>query len=148
MSCYLLDVNVLVAMHLPENKDYGRVQRWFAQNGSGSFATCSMTEAGFVRVSSQLNVKDGPIDFSELKIALGNLASLPGHTYWPMNINFIDATEPFSPRMHGPKQVTDAFLLGLTLHQGGKLATMDMGILHVAGAEFRHLVELIPRNVR
>lgn len=147
MSCFLLDVNILIAMHLPQNRDYRRVQRWFTQTGSKSFATCSMTEAGFVRVSSQLVVKDGPIDFSEFKIALGNLASLPGHAYWPMDINFIEATEPFSPRMHGPKQVTDAFLLGLTLHHGAKLATMDQGILHVAGAEYRHLVELIPHSI-
>jgi toxin-antitoxin system PIN domain toxin len=147
VSRFLLDVNVLVAMHLPENTEHERAQRWFTQTGSESFATCSMTEAGFVRVTSQLKVKDGPVDFTEIKIALGNFASLPGHSYWPIDINFIEATEPFSARMHGPKQITDAFLLGLTLHHKAKLATMDLGILHVAGAEFRHLVELIPQII-
>jgi hypothetical protein len=140
----LLDVNVLIAMHLPGSEDYQRVHRWFAQTGSGCFATCSITEAGFVRVSSQLSVKDGPIDFREVRIALGNLASLPGHAYWPMDIPYLAATEPFEPRMHGPRQVTDAFLLGLAQHHGGKLATLDRATLHLAGAGLASLVEMIP----
>lgn len=130
-------------MHVPGNKDYQLVHRWFAQTASASFATCSITEAGFVRVSSQLSVKGGPIDFTEFRIALESLASLRGHSYWPMDINFIHATGPFGPRMHGPNQVTDAFLLGLALHHGGKLATLDRGILHLAGPEHSGLAELI-----
>jgi uncharacterized protein len=141
---FLLDVSVLVAMHLPGHEDYGRVQRWFAQTGSGCFATCSITEAGFVRVSSQLSVKDGPINFIELRIALGNLVSLPAHVYWPMDIPYLEATEHFEPRMHGPRQVTDAFLLGLARHHGGKLATLDKAVLHLAGPDLASLVELIP----
>ena len=46
--------------------------------------------------------------------------------------------------MQGPKQVTDAFLLGLAIHHGGKLATLDKGIAQIAGPEFEHLVEMIP----
>lgn len=144
MTRYLLDVNVLVAMHIPGNHDHERVLRWFARIGSKSFATCSITEAGFVRVSSQLAVKDGPIDFDEVRIALGNLTSLPGHAHWPIDISYLKATEPFGPRMHGPRQVTDAFLLGLARHHRGKLATLDKAVLHLAGTEFREFVELIP----
>ena len=143
MTRYLLDVNVLVALHAEDSLVLERVQDWFVQTGSGSFATCAITEAGFVRVSSQLKAKGGPIDFREIRIALGNLASLPGHAYWPMDISYLKATDRFGPRMHGPKQVTDAFMLGLALHHGGKLATLDKAIAHVAGAEFAEFVELI-----
>lgn len=143
MTRFLLDVNVLVAMHVPGNSDHERAKRWFDTTGSNRFATCSITQAGFVRVSSQLKVKDGPIDFRELRIALGNLASLHGHAYWPMDIPYLDATEPFGLRMHGHRQVTDAFLLGLALHHGGKLATLDKATLHLAGPELADLVELI-----
>jgi toxin-antitoxin system PIN domain toxin len=140
---FLLDVNVLVAMHIPENRDHERAQKWFFESGSDCFATCAITEAGFVRVSSQLSVKNGPIDFREFRIALESLWSLHGHLYWPMNISYLAATEPFGPRMHGPKQVTDAFLLGLARHHGGKLATLDRATLHVAGPEHSGLVEII-----
>jgi len=139
----LLDVNVLVALHVPDSQAYQRVQPWFFNCGSASFATCALTEGGFVRVSSHLSVKDGPIDFRELRIALGNLGSLPGHLYWPMNINYLQATEQFGLRMHGPKQVTDAYLLDLAIHHHGKLATLDKAVLHLAGAEFAEYVELI-----
>ena len=147
MTRFLLDVNVLVAMHVPGNSDHERAKRWFDTTGSNRFATCSITQAGFVRVSSQLKVKDGPIDFRELRIALGNLTSLPGHAYWPMDIPYLEATEPFGPRMHGHRQVTDAFLLGVALHHGGKLATMDKAILHLAGSEFANSVELVSERL-
>jgi toxin-antitoxin system PIN domain toxin len=143
MPRFLLDVNVLVAMHVRDNRDHQRALSWFDRIGSASFATCALTEAGFVRVSSQLKVKGGPINFEEFRFALEVHTSLPGHFYWPMDISFLEATEPFSLRMQGPNQVTDAFLLGLTKHHGGKLATMDRGIVHVAGSEHSGLVELI-----
>jgi hypothetical protein len=97
-----------------------------------------------VRVSAKLKPKGGPIDFTEFKIALSNLATLPGHSYWPMDISYLEATDRFASRMQGPKQVADAFLLGLALHHSGKLATLDRGIAHIAGPEFAHLVEMIP----
>jgi len=124
---YLLDVNVLVALQTGDSLVLERAQKWFEQTGSESFATCAITEAGFVRVSAQLKAKGGPIDFTEFKIALSTLAALPGHAYWPMDISYLEATDRFGPRMQGPKQVTDAFLLGLAIHHGGKLATLDNG---------------------
>ena len=144
MTRFLLDVNVLVALHVPENEDHLRVQHWFAITGSTSFATSPITQAGFVRVCSRLSVKNGAIDFRELRIALGNLVSLPGHAYWPMNIPYLAATEPFETRMHGHRQVTDAFLLGTARHHGGKLATLDRAVTHLAGPELASFIELIP----
>jgi toxin-antitoxin system PIN domain toxin len=144
---FLLDVSVLVAMHVPGNQNYEDVQQWFKATGSVAFATCAITEAGFIRVSSQLSVKNGPIDFREVRIAIANLASLPGHTYWPMDIPYLQATKPFEQRMHGHRQVTDAFLLGIAVHHGGKLATLDKAIKHLAGPEFIASVEIIPSDL-
>jgi predicted nucleic acid-binding protein len=45
--------------------------------------------------------------------------------------------------MHGPKQITDAYLLGIAKHHGGRLATLDKAIKSLAGPEFSGLVELI-----
>ena len=68
---------------------------------------------------------------------------LPGHLFWPTPIDIFEATAPFEHRMHGPKQITDAYLLGLVKHHGGKLATFDRAILNLAGPEHAGLVELI-----
>jgi len=45
--------------------------------------------------------------------------------------------------MHGPKQITDAYLLGIAKLHGGKLAIMDKAVLSLAGPEFSDRVELI-----
>jgi predicted nucleic acid-binding protein len=45
--------------------------------------------------------------------------------------------------MHGPKQITDAYLLGIAKHHGGKLATLDKAVKSLAGPEFGDLVEFI-----
>ena len=140
---FLLDVNVLLAMHLPGHKDYARVHRWFSRTGADAFATCAITQCGFVRISSQLSVKDWDIQFPETKIALETLTALPGHVYWSSDIDYLNATEHFSARMQGHKQITDAYLLGLALSNRGKLATLDKGVVHLAGSEFAELVELI-----
>jgi hypothetical protein len=67
----------------------------------------------------------------------------PGHAFWPTPISYFEATAPFKRRMHGPKQITDGYLLGIAKHHGGKLATMDKAVKSLAGPEHRDLVELI-----
>ncbi len=47
---YLLDVNALLALVLIEHEFHDRVARWASKQPLGSFATCSITELGFVRV--------------------------------------------------------------------------------------------------
>lgn len=143
MSIFLLDVNVLLTLHLSASSDHAKTQRWFKAKGSRSFATCAVTQAGFVRVAGQLAVKDRPLELKELQIALGNLISQSNHKFWPMDIPLLQAIEKFESRIHGHRQITDAYLLGLAMHHGGKLATLDRGVLHLAGPEFQDSVELI-----
>jgi uncharacterized protein len=140
---FLLDVNVLIALHSPDHKDFHRVHRWFEAKAIEGFATCAITQAGFVRVSAQISEKPLVSEFAESRIALTEFVARPGHTYWPMDVGYLEATEAFKSRMHGHRQITDAFLLGLALHHRGKLATLDKAILHVAGPEFSKSVELI-----
>ena len=67
----------------------------------------------------------------------------PNHHFWPAPIDVFEATARFESRMQGTKQVTDAYLLAIAIHHKGKLATMDRAIVHLAGPEFAHHVELI-----
>jgi len=48
----LLDVNVLIALLWPPHEAHARTQRWFATNADQGWATCAMTQAGFVRIVS------------------------------------------------------------------------------------------------
>jgi hypothetical protein len=45
--------------------------------------------------------------------------------------------------LQGHRQITDAYLLGLAAHNKAKLATMDKGIIHLAGKEFSEFVEYL-----
>jgi hypothetical protein len=47
--------------------------------------------------------------------------------------------KPFFNRLHGHKQVTDAYLLGHAVLDGLVLATFDGGILHLAGEHSQHV---------
>jgi predicted nucleic acid-binding protein len=46
---------------------------------------------------------------------------------------FAEAVEFAGMRLVGHQQVTDAYLLGLAIHRGGMLATLDRGIEALSG---------------
>ena len=48
----LFDVNVLVALAWPNHVHHARALDWFREHSPLGWATCSITETGFVRVSS------------------------------------------------------------------------------------------------
>ena len=52
MTPYLLDVNVLLALCDPMHVHHEAAHRWFAEKGSQAWATCPITENGFVRIAS------------------------------------------------------------------------------------------------
>jgi toxin-antitoxin system PIN domain toxin len=57
----LLDVNALVALAWDSHVHHAAMRTWFAANSAGGWATCPMTESGFVRVSSNPKVLPSPI---------------------------------------------------------------------------------------
>ena len=142
MSQFLLDVNVLIALHTPSHANFPSIQRWFYGEAADSFATCSMTQAGFMRLSSRISA-DPNIGMDEAKISLAKLCAFAGHEFWPMDTGYLKASAPFEHKIHGHQQITDAYLLAVAIQRNGKLATLDRGILHLAGAEFRDSVELL-----
>jgi toxin-antitoxin system PIN domain toxin len=143
MNGYLLDTNVLIPLLWPQHVDERKVDAWFTANALSSFATCSFTQAGFVRITSSLEIMRKRYSLHEARELLLTLTQLPGHAFWPTTISYFEAAAPFQRRMQGPKQITDAYLLGIARHHGGKLATLDKAIKSLAGPEFADLVELI-----
>ena len=54
----LLDVNVLIALAWPNHVHHAAARDWFERHGQAGWATCTLTEAGFV--SSFLQPIGGP----------------------------------------------------------------------------------------
>lgn len=135
-------MNVLVALAWPNHVHHGRARAWFRATHENGWATCPTTEAGFVRVSSNVRVLPDARPPSECIELLARLRGLPGHAFWTDDVSPTDAAaRPFT-QLLGHRQVTDAHLLALAMRRAGRLATFDRGVLELAPDE--ELVELIP----
>ena len=79
---------------------------------------------------------------SEATAVLLQLAKHPGYRYVPIMADWQTLCGPFSSRLYGTKQVTDAYLLGLAMHEGLVLTTFDKALLHLAGEHALHVLIL------
>ena len=52
---HLLDVNVLIALGDPAHDFYRRMVAWFSRDPQRAWATCPITENGFVRIIGKRN---------------------------------------------------------------------------------------------
>lgn len=128
---YLLDVNVFVALTFTTHVHHRLVKEWFNSSPRLQWAACALTEAGFLRIATALRI--GQLTMSEATTVLTQLAQHPGYHYLPITADWHTLCSPFFRRLYGTKQVTDAYLLGLALHENLTLVTLDKGILHLAG---------------
>jgi hypothetical protein len=124
----LLDVNVLIALFWPDHEAHDRAQQWFLRKARGGWATCPLTQAGFVRILSNPFFSPHAVTPQEATRVLGTNLQHPGHRFWKDEIAFAEAVKPFQARLKAHQQVPDAYLLGLAMRQKGKLATFDKGI--------------------
>lgn len=137
---YLLDVNVLIAL-LDESHVHHKIAlEWFETPGL-DWGVCAFTEAGFLRFMT--NPKGGGRTMESTTAVLADLAAQPGYRFWPVAEGWKILSEPFSERIFGHQQVTDAYLLGLAVKEGGALVTMDRGIQALAGAELKQYVVVL-----
>ena len=138
---YLPDVNVLVALSDTEHVCYELASTWFQGIGDARFILCPITEAGFIRVASMPQLGN-----RELKDAIAlarEMSRLPGYCFWPISESWLSLVEPFRSRLHGYKQVTDAYLLGMAIKGNAVLVTLDHHIEAVADVQFsRNLLTL------
>ena len=127
MTC-LLDVDVLIALLWPPHEAHARAQRWFAQNARHGWATCAMTQAGFVRiVSNPIFSRRAVSPRDALEVLSGSLQH-PAHHFWTEDIGVTEALAHFGRRLLGHQQITDAYLLGLAIQKKGRLATLDASL--------------------
>ena len=128
MTASLLDVSLLIALLWPAHESHGRAQQWFGQNAHHGWATCPFTQAAFVRITSNPAFSPDAVTPAEAASLLASNLKHAHHLFWPDEITLAQAIQPFSNRLAGHQQVTDAYLLGLAMHRKGKLATLDHAI--------------------
>lgn len=143
MTRGLLDVNVLVALLDSDHVDHVRAMEWLDQEISFGWASCAITENGFVRVLSEPRYPS-PVSPAEAITLLDGARAGGHHAFWTCHLSLLDASVVDRTRLHGPRQVTDAYLLSLATAHDGRFVTFDRSISLdvVHGATEDHLVVL------
>jgi toxin-antitoxin system PIN domain toxin len=134
VSVHLLDTNLLIALAWPQHIHHTPAHDWFNAMGRHAWATCPITELSFIRLSSNPSIIPAAVSPREAVDLLRRIKVLPGHRFWPDEITPIEAPVFDSVAFVGHRQVTDAYLLALSQHHGGKLATFDAGIAQLIPA--------------
>ena len=125
----LPDVNVLIAI-AESRSDQG-------------WATCPITESGFMRISANASVVGDPVRPDESAALLVDLRSVGSHQFWVDDIEPCTSSLFPRDRLIGHRQVTDAHLLALARRHGGSVATLDRGVATLARGLDRAHVEML-----
>lgn len=134
MITYLLDTNLLIALAWPQHIHHAPAHRWFNSTGNEAWATCPMTQLGFIRISSNSKIIPAAVRPQDAVSLLRRILQLPGHHFWPDDVETVSSEEFSSIALTGHRQVTDAHLLALSKRHDGKLATFDRGISTLLGS--------------
>lgn len=125
---HLLDVNVLVALFDPDHVHHEAAHEWFSHHRGGGWATCPITENALVRILSNPAYSRAEHRADDIRRRLEIFLASGHHAFWPDDISIADPRAFHLARLAGHRQVTDAYLVGLALHHGGRLATFDRAI--------------------
>ncbi|MCX6551507.1 MAG: hypothetical protein NTY02_10960 [Acidobacteria bacterium] len=141
----LLDVNLLLALAWPNHVHHAAAHQWFARRAPRGWATCSIVELGFIRVSSNTRAIPAAVSPQDAAALLARITARPHHHFWSDDVRFAESPCVARSRVVGHQQVTDAHLVALAIRHEGCLATFDRGVraLVPPGHDAARIVELI-----
>jgi toxin-antitoxin system PIN domain toxin len=139
----LLDVNVLIALHDRDHVHHERAALWFAQHAAQGWASCPLTQNSCLRIMGQPGYPS-PQPLAVLVDMLQQSTAASFHALWNDDISILDAARFRHAHMHGHRQLTDLYLLGLAVKNAGRLVSFDLRIplSAVHGASPEQLVVL------
>ncbi|MBX9927128.1 MAG: PIN domain-containing protein [Hyphomicrobiaceae bacterium] len=127
----LFDVNVLLAMLDADHIHHPRVRAWWADHRGDGWASCPLTQLGFLRIVAQPSyARIRPL--ADAIVLLKRATARADHAFWPDDLSMLDATVIDHTRVLGPRQLADIYLLALATKHGGRLITLDTGIPRAA----------------
>lgn len=145
MALHLLDVNALIALGWDAHQHHDTMVAWFNRHAKQGWATCAMTQSGFVRVLSQPAVARRTQSVADLAASLLRNLAHPTHRLLALDFNFDEVMARCSGGVVGHRQITDAYLLTAAMRAGMKLLTFDSDLssLLASSAERRAHIELL-----
>ncbi len=138
----LLDVNVLIALFDADHLNHAVARSWMLSNAEQGWASCPLTQNGCVRVMSQRRYPSGFDSVAAAAQRLREAVGSPAHEFWPDGVSLLDTGLIDPTRIHGTRQITDCYLLGLAVARGGRFVTFEqrVSLSAVAGARSEHLL--------
>lgn len=124
----LLDVNVLVALFDPDHIHHEPAHDWFSDHREHGWATCPLTENGFVRVITHPRYRADPPRLVVAARQLRQFCASGDHHFWNDTPSLRDEDAFSLGSLRGPAQVTDVYLLALAVQMKGTLVTFDRTI--------------------
>lgn len=139
----LLDVNVLVALLDTDHATHREALAWFGKHAKLGWASCPITQNGCLRVMSHPGYPNR-LPVEAVATRLRDAVAAPLHELWPDDLSVLDAALVDLGRVHGPRQLADAYLLALCVRRRGRLVTFDRNVAleAVRGARDAHRVVL------
>ena len=127
MKRALLDMNVLVALLDLDHVHHTRARSWLQREASSGWASCPLTQNGCVRIMSQPKYPN-PLPAAEVIERLREATATSYHEFWPYDLSILDQSIVNHVRIHGPKQVTDVYLLALAVKHAARFVTFDAAV--------------------
>lgn len=118
----LLDVNALLALGWAEHEAHEKIVARLSHSTASVWATCSISQLGFIRISSTSGVFSQTLSPLQAQSALAALCSDQQHYYLAEQPSVLECN--FS-LLSGPRQTTDVYLLALVKHHNMQLLTLD-----------------------
>ena len=126
----LLDVSALISLLDANHEHHGAVMGWFNRN-QDSWASCPITQNGYLRIVSREGYPN-TISIDEAIRKLTQAVSMPDHKFLYDDISLLDQELVAHDHIQGNKQLTDIYLLALSVFHGARFVTLDTGVSHVA----------------
>jgi uncharacterized protein len=123
----LLDVNVLIALLDSDHASHESAISWFSKHAREGWASCPITQNGCIRIMSNPGYPN-PLPVQAVIEHLAEACRQNIHEFWPDEVSMLDSDVVDSTRIHGPRQLTDIYLLALAVRHEGRLVTFGTGI--------------------
>lgn len=141
----LLDVNVLLALQWENHPHHSIAKTWYVANSTKGWASCALTQAGYIRISSQNAFQNGGASVADVAQGFHDFSTKSRHRFLSLDFPFEEVRRVCTGGLVGHRQVADAFLLTLAINHKIKFVTLDRRVVQLLATDLerkRHLVIL------
>ena len=97
---------------------------WFAEHAEKGWASCPLTQNGCIRIMSNAGYPN-PLPLQAVMQRLSDACAENVHEFWADELSLLDSELIDVTRIHGPKRLTDIYLLALAVERKAKFVTFD-----------------------